>query len=352
VKSLLFYYNRKFARSPKKWSNRSISICFKGMNSIMTIQCLNKVTGISLAILLAMAFQAEAAYAAPAASGTVGAVVNRVTTAFSTFPNILSTAAYLLGLFYAVSGIFHFKDHVDRPPGTMGQAANTLSAGVKRFLAGGMLLSLPYMASATKGTLLGSGGEGLKHTGRHTATGEGMDAMIVKLVSNLYEPMTTMLTAFSYIAAIALLVVGITRLTKTAQEGPRGPGGFGTLMTFLAAGVLFAFGDMMGTFASSLFGDATVNTRVSISPDVISDPEDADRISAVVEALMAFITVVGFIAFIRGWFVLKAFADGGNGNATLAQALTFLFGGALAINLGELINVLQNTVGISGITFI
>jgi hypothetical protein len=37
----------------------------------------------------------------------------------------------------------------------------------------------------------------------------------------------------------------------------------------------------------------------------------------------------------------------------MAQALTFLFGGALAVNIGNLINYVQNSVGadVLGITF-
>ena len=121
-------------------------------------------------------------------------------------------------------------------------------------------------------------------------------------------------------------------------------------MTFLASGALFSFGDMIGTFSTSLFGDATSSTFANISPTVISNAADAARVDSVIEAVMAFIMIVGYIAFIRGWFVLKAFADGSN-NATLAQGLTFLFGGTLAINLGELVNILQRTVNVSGITF-
>ena len=66
---------------------------------------------------------------------------------------------------------------------------------------------------------------------------------------------------------------------------------------------------------------------------------------------MTFIMIVGIIAFIRGLFVLRAFAEGSQ-NATIMQALTFLFGGALAINLGDLVNVLGATVGVVGLMFI
>jgi hypothetical protein len=48
--------------------------------------------------------------------------------------------------------------------------------------------------------------------------------------------------------------------------------------------------------------------------------------------------------------LLDSGADGQQG-ATMAQGLTFLFGGTMAINLGELINALQNTVGVGALTF-
>jgi hypothetical protein len=134
------------------------------------------------------------------------------------------------------------------------------------------------------------------------------------------------------------------------EEGPRGPTGAGTIMTFIASAALFSFGDSMGVFTSTLFGDSTINTDATILATVIPDATDRERVEAVVEGVMAFVMIVGYIAFIRGWFVLKSFADGQQG-VTLAQGLTFLFGGALAINLGELVNVLQTTLDIGGISF-
>ena len=123
-----------------------------------------------------------------------------------------------------------------------------------------------------------------------------------------------------------------------------------TIMTFVAAGALFSFGDSIGTFSTSLFGDTQVTTQSAISDEIIVDDDDRERVQTVIEGVMVFVMLVGYIAFIRGWFVLKAFADGQQG-ATVAQGLTFLFGGSLAINLGELVNALQETVGIAGITF-
>lgn len=286
------------------------------------------------------------------AGDTVGDIITNLTRSWANVNVILSAFAWLAGAFLGVAGIFKFKDHVDSPSQT------PLSAGVKRMLAGGMFLSLPFMVRALRGSLFGDtvvGGNEHDTTGWDSMTGAtlsagGLDKMVVDFISNIAYPTEIMLTAFSYLSGILLLIVGISRLTKRMEEGPRGPAGIGTIMTFIAAGALFSFGDSIGTFSSTLFGDEVVQTSASISDEIIEDDEDRERVQAVIEGVMVFVMLVGYIAFIRGWFVLKAFADGQQG-ATVAQGLTFLLGGSLAINLGELVNALQETVGIDGISF-
>jgi hypothetical protein len=286
-----------------------------------------------------------------AAPTTVGDMVTNATASFAKFPFILSMISYFSGLFLAIAGIFKFKDHVDNP------MQNPLSAGVKRFLAGGMFLSTPFMYEAIYNTLFAGAGTQISRTGQTAGGGGGggslsLDEMVVNFMADVSHPIELLLISFSYISAIALLLVGISRLTKRLEEGPRGPAGMGTMMTFFASGALFAFGDMMGTFSSSLFGDASVQTMADIDPAVGLSAADELKVVRTIEGVMTFIMLVGYIAFIRGWFVLKSFADNGESKgASLSQGLVFLFGGTLAINLGELVNVLQATVGISGITF-
>jgi hypothetical protein len=306
----------------------------------MTMRHLGKIAGLaSVALLLT----ASEAFAAPQ---KIGDVFTNVGTSLGGMHMLLSGFAYLAGLFFAIVGIFKFKDHVDNP------AQTPLSSGVKRFLAGGMLLSSPYVGSTLVQSLVNGSNTSPTASSRHPAPGgTGMDQMIYDLINSAAGPATMLLSLFAYLAAIVLLIVGVVRLTKTAQEGPRGPAGLGTLMTFLASGALFSSGGgMLSTFVSSLFGSPTISTFARIDPSVINNATDAARVASVIEAVMTFIMIVGYIAFIRGWFVLKAFADG-NSQVSLAQALTFLFGGALAINLGELVNVLGQTVGVNGLTF-
>ena len=298
------------------------------------------------AVAAAAVLPANAALAGAGSDQTIGDIVTNTQNSFANFPNLLSLLAYMAGLVLSVSATLKLKDHVVGGPG-----APALGDGIKRFIAGGAFLSAPFVSESIYHSTFGPGTQiGVTSRTGAAVDGTGLDGMVVRLMSDIGGPVENLLTGFCYVAAIAFMLVGINRLTKRAEDGPRGPAGMGTIMTFVTSGALFAFGDMMGTFSSSLFGDSTIATRASIANNVGMTTDEAARVQTVIEGVMAFVMIVGFIAFIRGWFVLKNFADGNQG-ATMAQGLTFLFGGALAINLGELVNALQETVGISGLTF-
>ena len=83
-----------------------------------------------------------------------------------------STIAWIAGAFLGVAAIFKFKDHVDNP------MQHPLSAGVKRMIAGGMFLSLPFTIKAVNGSLFGTAGAGtgqVKVDGFNTAHGAPTD---------------------------------------------------------------------------------------------------------------------------------------------------------------------------------
>jgi hypothetical protein len=277
------------------------------------------------------------------------------------FVEIFDYFAYTSGLLLCLISIFKFKDHVDNP-------ANTpLSAGVKRFIAGGMFLSLPFMENVVQATMFdGNIGSNFSSTGTiDTSAGAvtpgGLDEMVVNFMDDIAGPFEMLLSAFAYFMATGLLVLGISRLTKRLDDGPRGPAGIGTIMTFITSGVLFAWGDVAGTFTNTIFDPTTGGQSVTaacVDPgqllglgDCSNIGTDAYKLSNVISAVLVFVAIVGMVAFVRGWLVLRAFADGQQG-ATLAQGLTFLIGGSLAINLGGLVNALEQTLGITnGITF-
>lgn len=308
---------------------------------------ISRILTLSLGFVLLAATKAQAS--PPAPIETVGDMLKNIVLSTSNFTNLISLVGYLMGSILTFTGIYKFKEHIDNPMQTK------MSEGVKRWFAAGLMFSMPFLTGALRGTLFR---DSLLNPEIDNATGftdanlsnGGMDELIVNFIGNIMQPALGLLTAFTYIAGFGLLLVGISRLTKRMEEGPRGPGGAGTVMTFIASGALFSFANSAGAFLTTVFGDNHLMTNLNISDDVLSAGDDRDRVEKVVEGLMLFIMLVGYIAFIRGWFALKAFADGQSG-ATMAQGLTFLLGGTLAINMGQVVNILQTTVGVSGITF-
>jgi len=287
-----------------------------------------------------------------ASAATIGTALNDLATSFTDFPLLISAFAYIFGAALGVWAMFTFRDHVDGGP-----SAPPLSSGVKKLLAGGMMLALPTVIEAAATTWVGSGMGAQNYSGGMAAAPPGpatLDKMAVAFINDISGPMGVVLSAFTYIGGILLILIAISRITRSYQEGARGPTGIGTIMTILAGGALLSSGEMMGAFSTSLFGDATSSVNPIFTGTLATAMGAATqaKVAATIQALIGFVVLVGWIAFIRGWFVLKAVADG-DSQVSMAQALTFLFGGALAVNIGDLINYIQNSVGagILGISF-
>ncbi len=279
---------------------------------------------------------------------TIGDVLNSVATDTSSLARILLSICYIAGLILAVAAMFKFKDHVDYPDRT------PLSDGVKRIIAGGMFLAFPAVLDALQqslatGASFTSSGVG----GSTVATPTSLDEVAVNFIADLYGPFTNAMTIFLYLMGIGFVLIGISRLTKTMQEGPRGPAGMGTLMTFISGGAMLNFAPMLGSFTTTMFGDESAETLVTLTGPLTTALSAAEqlRLQSTIEAMTLFVMLVGYVAFIRGWLVLKAYADGSQ-SATLAQGLTFLIGGTIAANIGTVVNVIQDTLGYTAFGFV
>jgi len=67
---------------------------------------------------------------------------------------------------------------------------------------------------------------------------------------------------------------------------------------------------------------------------------------------LEFMIMVGLISFVRGIFIIREASEGGQ-QASIMAGVTHMVGGALAVNLGSLINAVEATLGITnyGIQF-
>lgn len=301
-------------------------------------------------------FGMMAAAAAPAwalGGETMGSVIQNTVESSEDMPNLLSAFAYLFGIVLGALAIGKLIEHVQSPQQV------SVWEPLKRFFAGGAFFALPTVMDAAYNTLVGTGDSEVDSIGygawNTSGLSEGgLDAMVVRFVGNIFEPMHYLLSAFGYLAGIVLIMIGISRMLKSAQDGPRGPGGLGTIMTFIVAGALFSFDRLMRAWTYTMF-DGNGNqlmTYAELAYDSGMDDAVMGHANAVISGLIAFVAILGWVSFIRGWFIIRDVAEG-NQQASMMAGITHLFAGALAVNLGAVINVVQTTLDIAdyGVNF-
>jgi len=304
---------------------------------------ISKITGFLGLLALALLAQPDFAHAT-----TLGGVIDNVRDDIGrSMPGVYAGFSYFIGIILGFMGILKLKEHVENP-----NQVNFFEP-IKRFGAGGCFFALPVVIEAAARTISGEGDSaGYTNDGFSGASsGVGLDAMIVKLMSNVFEPLQYIFLVFGYLAGILLVMVGISRLLKAEQDGPRGPAGIGTLMTFLMAGCLFSLNAIISYFTTTMFGDSTINTNGVLSYTQGLGGASA-HVHAVISAIIAFSIILGWVSLIRGVFIIRGVSEG-NSQASMMAAITHLIGGALAINLGSVIMAVQETLGITqyGIVF-
>lgn len=309
-----------------------------------------------------------------AESNSVGGVLCNVMMHTGGMQGFLVAISTLLGMVFGIWGIFKLRDYVVNP-----QQSSAWDI-VSRFAAAGAFFSLPVIIRAAINTVgsamaphtvtgfndgttsgnffenmlnsIGLGGLFGLESGEDGAGAGGLDAMLVNFMQDIYGPMTSVMNWFGYLAGTIFILIGISRLIKTSQDGPRGPGGLGTLITFFVGGALLAFSPMVSAFSMSLFNNPTTYTYATLAHTTGMDPEVVVRTHAVISAVIKFMIVVGLISIMRGFFLLRGVAEGQQ-QASLMASVTHLVGGALAVNLGPLMNAVQSTLGLTdyGIVF-
>lgn len=281
---------------------------------------------------------------------TIGGVICNVVVSSSDFPGLLSAISYLIGLVMAGLGVWNLKEHVLDPKNM--EAIDP----IKRFIVGGAFFALPTVLEATKNTI--SPQDNPYAASNYDATGassSGLDGMLVRLMDDIWDPMMGLFSAFAYFAGLILIMIGIMRLMKQEKDGPQAPIGLGTMMTFLVGGIMLSADTIMSVFTFSLFGFERGQNTVFLTYSALSgamEPAELAHVEAVITAVIAFIAIIGWISFLRGFFILRGAAEG-NSQMNIMAGLTHIFGGALAVNIGPAINAVQWSLGIgsSGILF-
>lgn len=325
------------------------------------------------------------------ASSSIGGTLCGIIGHAGALPAFLNAIAYLFGLVLGFMALVKLKDHALNPQNA------PLSQALSRFAAGGAFFALPVIVEAVRQTvtpfrsdvsgaisLFGkqggphdavtgySGGsaeacgeatggmleqgkeflDSLTGKGGGSSEGEavasaGLDGRLFCAVTDILGPLHVVLNFFTLAAGTILIMIGISRLLKSEQDGARGPGGIGTFMTFLTGGMLISFSDMIRLVTVSLFSDEKTATMASLQYTGGLAANEVAHAHMVFSAILKFMIMIGLISFVRGIFIIRGVAEGNN-QASMMAGMTHIIGGALAVNLGPLMNAVQITLGITG----
>lgn len=274
-------------------------------------------------------------------------------------PYFLSTISYFIGLVFGVWGILKIRDHVNEP------SRVSLSEGVTRLIAGGAFFALPYVVVVLRESFLSGGltvftllstntdfNSNVGTAASPCSTTNSLDMAMGCFMQDIMGPAHIVLNFFAYVAGTIFIMIGISRLIKSSQEGPKGPGGLGTFGTFVVGGLLLSATTILRAFSASMFSSTTTYTFATMQYTTGMSATETQAAHNVISAVLRFLIVIGMISFVRGMFIMRDVAEG-KGQASTMAGLTHMIGGALAVNMGPLLNAIQQTLGITafGVTF-
>lgn len=157
-----------------------------------------------------------------------------------------------------------------------------------------------------------------------------------------YPNLWRLLTASSYImgfffifkAVYSLKIYGESRTMSSSQTSIKGP-----LANILAGVMLIFIPTAFSMINMTFFG----------TPNLLSYNQGGIGVftQESIAAVLGVVQLVGLIAFIRGWVYIARAGESSGGQPVIGKALTHIIGGAFAINVVQVKDVIWNTFGFS-----
>lgn len=305
---------------------------------------MSRLTILFYSLFLATLTMAGTAFAQAA---TLGDMVSNTAHAFVPIQTFLSTLAYVGGIYFLYTALSMTKDYADNPDDV------PLSQILLRYAASGLLIASPFAVDLLVKTVTGDtfgSFESASITGEFLGEGVsgeagGPDEVIVNLAKDLWGPIMDLAIPFlCYVSGLIFMLTGLKRLALGSRDGPEAPGSTATFGLFFTAAALMSIGYMVKIGQGSIFGTDTLYGTILIDGD---DSELEQRAENVLWAVFTFLRIFGYISFVRGIFMIKEAAEGGQNGSYLAVG-THIFAGSLLINIGAFIDIIQSTFLASG----
>ncbi|MDX2028501.1 MAG: hypothetical protein SFW62_07690 [Alphaproteobacteria bacterium] len=257
------------------------------------------------------------------------------------FSKFFSIIAYVAGGFFVGNGLYKLVQYADNP------SREPLHAALARIAGGSALLAAPSVVGTLINTLfttqVGGGLRTCNPGGVAAASDVALDTLVKNLVGNIKDPLTILMSVTAFTIGLFFIIRGLMKASKYGMD-PRTHSVTNILANLLIGTVLVTVGQSLGAMLSTVFGNSAVQESVVDWAFVDDIGGDTARFKEAVKYALIFFQLIGMIAFIRGWLIVKSAVEG-NGQATIAQGITHIIGGVLAINIFYFLKVMDVTFG-------
>lgn len=173
------------------------------------------------------------------------------------------------------------------------------------------------------------------------------NANVLANLANNMAAVQKLITGFAFILGLAfafkalhtLKMYGESRSAMSSSSSFKEP-----LIYFIVAAVFLFVPSTIDTFLTTTFGSSNIlqYAPINSSNSTLNTLFGSD--SAVGRPLAMIIQTIGLVAFIRGWILIARSAGHGQQPGSMGKGLMHIFGGILALNIVQTINIINNSL--------
>ena len=145
--------------------------------------------------------------------------------------------------------------------------------------------------------------------------------------------------AFAFKAVNTLKMYGESRSMSSSSTNFKEP-----LIYFLVAAVFLFIPSALKTFLATTFGSTSILEYAPVNSSDTTLNTLFGPNSSVGGPLTIIIQTIGLIAFVRGWILIARSAGQGQQPGGMGKGLMHIFGGILALNIVQTINIINNSL--------
>lgn len=171
-----------------------------------------------------------------------------------------------------------------------------------------------------------------------------MDAasLLQRLDTLAINPFLDFLSVCSFLLGVLFIIQGLLKMARFSERKSESAGKI--LGCFVLGTVLISLPATMDVMTQTLFGHTSTVYRYPSLAYTTGERTVDESFSRGVQWFFRAAFVMGWVAFFRGWVVLKA-ALQGRSHATFSGGITHIVGGVFCVNLSSVVDALQQTLG-------